>query len=89
MKTEDIKSDITEDVLSIASDIEFDALLENRYTANTTIRFVCAVRKALLECAPEALTPEMALSEQLINRLYDRLGHERRGVAYADQTYKP
>lgn len=85
--TGQLKSDIAEDALEIAADVRLDTLLEHRHSANPTIRFVCAVRKALLEAPPDALSHELARVEQLVNRLYERIGHDRRSTAYQDSTY--
>ncbi len=82
-------NDTYDQALDIAAELQLDLLLENQYTSSPTIRFICAARKALLECPADALTPEMARAEQLVNRLYERLGHDRRTVAYEDsERYK-
>ena len=73
---------IGEDALNIAAELQLDTLLENPATANATVRYISAIRKSILDCPPDALTPEMARYEQLISRLYERIGHLRRTAAY-------
>lgn len=72
----------SESILEMAADLQIDALLESSITADVTIRFICGVRKSLLE-APQAQTsPELVQAERLLTRLYHHIGYERRNLAF-------
>lgn len=73
---------VSEDALTIAADIEFDLLLEEPLVADHTIRYICALRKALLGADPKTLNSAMRELESTINRIYDRIGYSRRQEAY-------
>ena len=67
-----------------ATDIALSELLEAPATVDCTIRYVCAVRKALHEC--EVLTNDEADLELEINRLFHRIGRARRDKAFETST---
>ena len=67
-----------------AIDITLGELLEAPATVDCTIRYVCAVRKALHEC--EVLTNDEADLELEINRLFHRIGRARRDKAFETST---
>ena len=67
-----------------ATDITLGELLEAPATVDCTIRYVCAVRKALHEC--EVLTNDEADLELEINRLFHRIGRARRDKAFETST---
>lgn len=83
----DIHSDLPDDVIDLAAGVNLDALLDHPATVNQSIRFICACRKALMEVEPDQIDDDLAKSERVITRLYDRLGFERRQQAYADGAY--
>ena len=66
------------------TDITLSELLEAPATVDCTIRYVCAVRKALHEC--EVLTNDEADLELEINRLFHRIGRARRDKAFEAST---
>lgn len=84
------KSTISETILQLAADVDLDTLLEYQHTAAPTIRFICAMRKALLELTPDQLNavPSLARCEQLFSRLYEGIGYEQRSMAYTDNSYR-
>jgi len=71
---------IPEELLVLADDLTISDLLAQPELADMTIRFLCAVRKALFSYRPEG---ELAEIESLIARLYHHLGNERRSAAFA------
>jgi hypothetical protein len=87
MSTTVIHSDLPDDLINLAEGIQLDALLDHPATVNQAIRFICACRKALMEVPPEQIDDDLARTERVITRLYDRLGFERRQAAYADGAY--
>jgi hypothetical protein len=87
MSTPAIHSDLPDELIDLASGIHLDALLDHPATVNQAIRFICACRKALMDLPPDQIDDDLAQSERVITRLYDRLGFERRQAAYADSAY--
>lgn len=67
-----------------ANEITLGELLEAPATVDCTIRYVCAVRKALHEC--EVLNNDEADLELEINRLFHRIGRARRDKAFETST---
>jgi hypothetical protein len=81
MITKTQTSTLTEEALSLADDIRLSDLLDNTTLSDLTIRFICGARKAMLENAAAGADLEL---ENLISRLYHRIGHERRSTAFAN-----
>lgn len=66
------------------TEITLGELLEAPATVDCTIRYICAVRKALHEC--EVLSNDEADLELDINRLFHRIGRARRDKAFETST---
>ena len=74
---------IPETILQMASELDLDTLLECPITSHTTIRFICSVRKDLLEAPPGPPPgPNLLEAERVLSRLYHHLGHDRRELAF-------
>ena len=73
---------MNETALDLAAGIELDLLLEDPLTADHTIRFICALRKTLVNTDANALSPELREVEQSVTRIYEHVGFARRQAAY-------
>lgn len=73
---------IPETVLQMAAELELDTLLECPLTADATIRFICGVRKELLEAPEPVSSPSVIEAERTLSRLYHHLGYDRRNLAF-------
>lgn len=73
---------LPENVLQLAAELELDVLMECPQTTDATIRFICSVRKDLLEAPTGDQSPELVKAEQLLSRMYHHIGYDRRNQAF-------
>lgn len=83
-----MRSDLSDNIINMAEDINLSALLDHPITVNQTIRYICAIKKALLSADASELDDDLTEIERIITRLYEQLGHERRCQAHNDPTYR-
>lgn len=76
-------SQFPENVLTNASDLRLDILLECPDTQDAVIRFICTARKALMEAPALSESMDVIEAERLLNRLYHGIGFERRNSAFS------
>ena len=80
-------SDLPDEVINLAEPINLALLLDHPATVNQAIRFICAARKAILDVPHDQLDPDLVQVEQLISRLYEKIGYPRRQRAYEKGAY--
>lgn len=77
-------TNIPDTVLTMASELHVDVLLEHPITQDTVIRFVCAARKDMIEAQLTDNDSQEAIEmERLLNRIYHQIGYERRNSAFS------
>ncbi len=75
---------IPETVLQMASELRLDVLLESPVTQDTVVRFICSVRKDLMEAQVNDNDSMATIeTERLLSRMYHQIGYDRRNSAFA------
>jgi len=73
---------IAPDIIKMAEEITLAELLELTQTTDASIRFICAIRKAIFQSSPDPSDRELLELEGLINRIYQMIGYDRRAAAF-------
>ena len=78
------------ELLKIAEDITLAELIETELTREATIRFICGIRKSLLQLPAEmAGNSDLTELEKVVSQIYHQIGYDRRSEAFSHHKYAP